>query len=1103
MKIDKFSHLNRRQSLIALGWLSNILLLISLIMPTLSAVEMIRGLGGNADVGNLAMGRNDDGSSARKMLGAGFPHGINFFGNTYDSLYINNNGNVTFNGRVSGYTPRSFPISSQPMIAPYWGDVDTRSSNVPDPTQNNVYYSALGNKFIVTWFYVGYYSYGTSKLNAFQLILTDRSEIAPGDFDVEFRYEQLEWTTGSASGGSGGLGGVPAQVGFDAGDRTNFFKHPDSMTAMVLNLINTSNVGEDGVWRFEIRSGIIIQPNNILSDVNVTVKLPVTDLDIELTSFATEPLSISIVNGETLVKWHFETFYADQVQDLGFDINLRNPVPGEKRIISYVLELSYLDINGKPVYTELEPQTVTVLPSVYQLSVNTDKTTYSVAEQVDISYQISNLSTFAQETEVQFSVLDANDNLVADLGTQSEVMLDGSANLVLAEPDFFTGTLYEGQYQVRMEMVDNTGQTVMTATTAFEIVTPIVDKVAAAITTDKPVYNPLETVHIQNRIKNQVPNAIVDDLTAITTIYAPDNSIFWTNNKAIPQLLPQQFQDQNHTVTLGRALPGTYKISLLIQDSQAIEKASSTTNIEVQSTAGTGFGLIGKINATPTNVFKSESVSLNAQVENLGNATVENLPIVLSIIDPQAEQIVTQWTKNIASLIIDGQYDIAQNWQAWGDVGKTYVATLGIQQANGEIKILATTSFIIVEKINSSLQQGTKGRLLILLDNQTPPGQKTAPNLSAQRAFLEALLDTEAWTYTIVTNEEAFTQELRSGGYIVYILLSEHEKLAEQVQKELREAVYRGEALIVAGANDQRHHFDEVLGIKHKGKSPKADGFIFNHNDEILTTYFAFSDNVLRAELAGALSIAQFLNSTDNLAASFYNYGEGKSIYIGFDLLAQATALGEDNPLAAMLTTALTAVHPEVFQPTIGQMMPIDLSLTNQGTATPGQVLIDLPEGMTFLAPDEVLFDELNSKLIWPFDLQQEQTSLLTFWLRLPWIIGEVPINALIQIGTYPNFEDYGNITLVIDVEANLCIAEAFDLLLTLQYEDQVYAKAFKHLQKAVKLVQTGNNDKQTLKELVQAADELSKSQEVDAHRLRVMVSNAIRNVAGIVAITQ
>jgi len=346
----------------------------------------------------------------------------------------------------------------------------------------------------------------------------------------------------------------------------------------------------------------------------------------------------------------------------------------------------------------------------------------------------------------------------------------------------------------------------------------------------------------------------------------------------------------------------------------------------------------------------------------------------------------------------------------------------------------------------------------------------------------------------------------------------------------LREAVYRGEGLIVAGAHDQRHHLDEVLGIKHKGQSPKALGFTFNHLDETLTTAFAFSNNVLRAELAGATSIGQFQlspepnceqshtlrknngkgnqdntesNCASTLAATFHQYGEGKSIYVGFDLLAQATALGENSPLAQVLTTVLSSVHPETFHPLIGFWMPINFTLSNQGMATPGQVLIALPDGMTVITPDDVLFDELEALLIWPFDLQEEQSLALTFWLRLPWIVGTVPLNGLIQTGIGTDFEDYDSLTLNIDVQAEPCLPEALDLGAALIEEDQAYAKALKHLEKAAESVQSGENDEQALKELVQAADELSKSDGLDAHTIRLMISNAIRNVAGVISLTQ
>jgi hypothetical protein len=211
------------------------------------ASAILTGFGGAAGFGQLSQGPNDDLSSNRLDL----PFAINFYGNTFDKFFINNNGNLTFRSPLGQFTPSPFPITNQPMIASYWGDVDTRGTGavyVATPNPSTV---------VVTWDRVGYFSSGTDKLNTFQTVLRERADTGAGDFDIEFRYGQLEWTTGGASGGINGLGGVPAQAGFDAGDGVNFFTLPGSRTSAVLDLANTSNVSpaNPGLWSFAIRNG--------------------------------------------------------------------------------------------------------------------------------------------------------------------------------------------------------------------------------------------------------------------------------------------------------------------------------------------------------------------------------------------------------------------------------------------------------------------------------------------------------------------------------------------------------------------------------------------------------------------------------------------------------------------------------------------------------------------------------------------------------------------------------------------------------------------------------------------------------------------------------
>ena len=167
--------------------------------------------------------RNDDGSTALQPIGFSISDQA---GHSYSGLYVNNNGNVTFSGRLGTFTPFSLITTSTPIIAPFFGDVDTRN-----PASEVVHYGQILNwegtghrAFCVNWdgVGVGYYSSGADKLNKFQLVLVDRGDRGAGDFDIVFNYDQIQWETGSASGGSGGLGGSSARAGFSNGSTFNF-----------------------------------------------------------------------------------------------------------------------------------------------------------------------------------------------------------------------------------------------------------------------------------------------------------------------------------------------------------------------------------------------------------------------------------------------------------------------------------------------------------------------------------------------------------------------------------------------------------------------------------------------------------------------------------------------------------------------------------------------------------------------------------------------------------------------------------------------------------------------------------------------------------------
>ena len=156
------------------------------------------------------LGHTDDGSTGAVSLG----FTANFLGRSFSQIYINNNGNCTFDGPMSTYNPFPLGSSGREILAPFFADVDTRTSNTVSYGPGTVDgHLAFG----VNWPGVGFYRMHNDRLNYFQLVLVDRSDIAPGDFDIEYNYNQIQWESSDSSGGALGLGGQTARVGWSNG----------------------------------------------------------------------------------------------------------------------------------------------------------------------------------------------------------------------------------------------------------------------------------------------------------------------------------------------------------------------------------------------------------------------------------------------------------------------------------------------------------------------------------------------------------------------------------------------------------------------------------------------------------------------------------------------------------------------------------------------------------------------------------------------------------------------------------------------------------------------------------------------------------------------
>jgi len=176
--------------------------------PADAAIERLAGCTTNS------LGRNDDGSSP--STGLGFT--MAFFGATYQSVFVNNNGNVTFRGPLVDYVGSPLASVNFPIIAPFWADVDTRGPNSEVVTWGTAVFQGRP-AFCVNWGLdrgVGYFAAHDDRLNRMQLLIVARADLGAGSADVYFNYDQIRWDLGDFSGG------VSARWGFANGTGASF-----------------------------------------------------------------------------------------------------------------------------------------------------------------------------------------------------------------------------------------------------------------------------------------------------------------------------------------------------------------------------------------------------------------------------------------------------------------------------------------------------------------------------------------------------------------------------------------------------------------------------------------------------------------------------------------------------------------------------------------------------------------------------------------------------------------------------------------------------------------------------------------------------------------
>ncbi len=723
-----------------------------------------------------------------------------------------------------------------------------------------------------------------------------------------------------------------------------------------------------------------------------------------------------------------------------------------------------------------------------------DAAEYGPHSPAQLSAVIENTGALQASYSAQLRIEDAEGNPVTAFAPVAIADLAGGASTSLQQ-DWNTELFLSGGYRLHGLLFDSGGNLMHEHSVPFTIVNEQIPVLNATIFTDKPIYASFDQVQLTGRLINTSQNTLMPATMVDITIYAPDERVLFTNSVSQGELTPAALRDVSFTYNLIDALSGNYRVELRFKDAaseQLIANRSTSFAVERQLVQA----LNGTVAAAPVSLYQGDPMYCTETVSYLSSTSANSVNLTSQLLNMDTGEVIKESTRTIG---MSNSQPLTDVRSIDTDILKdgAYACIL-IGEIDGISRRLDFAGFDVKAPpihIDSQLRAGKHGRILVLLDagnSNVSHGSNQNPSPEMQRAYLEKLLYDAGWSYTIVTDVAGFAKQLHTGGYAVYMLLSAQVKLGEYLQKELREAVYRGEGLIEAGSHDQRQDLiDDILGIKFLGKQPAMSGITVSnsnaHNPG--SAVFRLTDNnALKADNLDADILGSFTN-TDEPAMTTRQYGAGRADYFGFDLLAEASIPGADPFYGELLMDALEHVHPDAIVPLAGGVYPLQLLLSNEGIATTGQIVITLPAGVDMIDNGAAIMTDKT--LIWPFDLLPAQTLAFDSWLSLP--ITPIQITAFIQSGVSPDFKDHTTATLEIIPLQTPALAE---ILIDVQALDpNVYKHVFKYLQWAIRDQQSGNISN-ALTSLIRASDALIDIGSGADAAVRKNIAEAIRILA-------
>jgi hypothetical protein len=675
---------------------------------------------------------------------------------------------------------------------------------------------------------------------------------------------------------------------------------------------------------------------------------------------------------------------------------------------AYQAKAELLDNVGQPYASATAPFSIGAGAVTVSAKVSADKVTYQPSETVQITSRLANL------TENQ-----TLDSLTAVTTVSNP---DGTPHFTRSEPiaqlpqsalrDFNyalpLGFASPGTYNVALNLRDALGALLASSSTSFTVASSAVGGsglTGSVSATPKPV--PFGDPIAFNAAVTNRGNADIPALAVKLTIVDPVTASVLAEFPATVALAQAQSAPLSFAWPANAAVGGTYVAVL----SATTGTATVTLAQDAFTIAPPVTRVAGTLTAAPKQVSQGASVSLAANVSNVGFGAIAGLPISVTVVNSATQQVVAQFSDTLAI----GLHQSAQRtftWPATGAVGTSFTAAL-TATINGVARTLAQDSLSIIAppvQLDVALTNLKQARVLVLLsckyadndsdgDHDTEQGDPAKQACVTQKsAFLASYLTGLGITNRITTTTDDFTRALRSGQYNTYWITGGALKLDNDLAEEVREAVFRGDALILDAVHDERNHgLDAVAGTDVHGKLG-VTGPTINVNGPIFAPgTLASSGRPLQLDLTTGVAQAVFAASPSRPAIVTNQYGLGRGVLFAYNLVATLMTQ-PSSALDNLVSAAIGWVAPAPAAVSEARAYTVlRARVTNVGIAADLKATFTPPAGATVLGTVPAATPDASGRPVWTFTLDSGATKNLDVGLRLPANTGSFTANISID----------------------------------------------------------------------------------------------------------